>query len=94
MVLDDLQLTLATPHVAGAVLSPSWISPMTVNYFCRVPREAAMEGIGEIGLWATIFQSPFPGEIGTKFLYALQHTPCQCLHKDAVQLYQVRVEFP
>ena len=94
VVTDDLQITLATPHVAGAVLSPSWISPMTVDYFCRVPREVAMEGIGEIGLWATIFQSPFPGEIGTKFLYALQHTPCQCLHKDAVQLYKVRVEFP
>jgi hypothetical protein len=67
---------------------------MTVDYLCHVPREAAMEGIGEFGLWAEIFQSPFPGEIGTKFLYALQHTPCQCLHKDAVQLYILRVEFP
>lgn len=93
-IVDDFNLTLGAPHVAGATNAPYRGTPITVDYLCRVPREAAIEGLGEIGLWAEIFQSPFPGEIGTKFMFAKAHTPCQCKHDRAVHVHRVRVAYP
>lgn len=69
-------------------------SPWTVDYFCRVPREVAQYGIGEIGLFATIYWSPVPADIGVTFLFALAHFPCQTRHPDDVQLFVLRVEYP
>lgn len=94
VITDDFNLVLGTPHVAGATNAPYRGTPITVDYFCRVPREEAVAALGEIGLWAEIFQSPFPSEIGTKFMFAKQHDPCQCKHKDAVHIHRVRIEYP
>jgi hypothetical protein len=94
LIVDDFTLTLGSNHVAGATNAPYRGTPMTVDYFCKVPREKAVEGLGEIGLWAEIFQSPFPGEIGTKFMFAKEHDPCQCKHDDAVHIHRVRIEYP
>jgi hypothetical protein len=68
--------------------------PWEVTYWCRVPREEAIEGIGEVGLFAEILWSPVPAEIGTKFLFALMHMPCQCRHSRTVHLYRLTIEYP
>lgn len=68
--------------------------PWEVTYWCRVPREAAIEAVGEIGLFAEIIWSPVPAEIGTKFLFALMHMPCQCRHSRTVHLYRLTIEYP
>lgn len=68
-------------------------TPWTVDYWCRVPRDVAQGGIGEIGLWAEILWSPFPAEIGTFFLFALAHVPCQGRHPNAVMFFKLRVEY-
>jgi hypothetical protein len=68
--------------------------PTIVRYWCRLPRDVIRDAIGEVGLYATILWSPFPAEIGTKFLFALQHIPCQCLHQRATQLFEVSITYP
>lgn len=65
-----------------------------VDYWCRVPREVAQGGIGELGLFAEILWSPIPGEVGTSHLFALMHHPCQTRHVDDVHFYIVRIEYP
>lgn len=69
-------------------------TPYNVYYWCRVPQEAAIDKIGEVGLYATILWSPFPLEIGTSFLFGIMHMPCQVRHPDDVHLYVLRVEYP
>ncbi len=64
-----------------------------VDYWCRVPRETAAGGIGELALWAEIFWSPVPGETGTKFLHSLAHHPCQTRHPDDVHFYRCRLNY-
>lgn len=73
--------------------APAAAPPWTVQYWCRVPRDEAMRGLGEIGLIATILWSPLPAEIGTQFLFANQHFPCQSRHRDAVSLFVVEITY-
>jgi alpha-tubulin suppressor-like RCC1 family protein len=79
-------------HLQYSVAPP----PETVQYWCRVPRGAtsAVQGIGEVGLWAKILWSPFVWEIGTFFLFAIQHQPCQVKHEDSVHEYVLAVTYP
>jgi len=69
-------------------------TPKHVYYWCRVPAGAAIDRIGEVGLFAQILDSPFPAEIGTWFLFGILHMPVQCRHQDAVHLYVLRVDYP
>jgi len=69
-------------------------NPWEVTYWCRVPSEVAVAPIGELGLFAEIIWSPIPAEIGTKFMFALMHMPCQCRHSRSVHFYQVTIEYP
>ena len=70
-------------------------SPSDVIYWCRIPRDViAKRTVGEIGLYATITWSPFPAEIGTSFLFAILHTPGQCLHVNDVLLFPVKIQYP
>jgi len=67
--------------------------PWTVDYWCRVPREEAVEAIGEIGLYAQIISSPsYP--VGSWILFAIMHFPAQCRHDKNVHLHKVSVEYP
>jgi len=68
--------------------------PWEVTYWCRVPHDVAVAPIGELGLFAEIIWSPIPAEIGTKFMFALMHMPCQCRHTKSVHFYQVTIEYP
>jgi len=72
----------------------STVAPIPVQYWCRLPRGEAIHGIGEVGLWAEILWSPFPWEIGTSFLFAIQHHPLQTRHQDTVGLYVLTVTYP
>lgn len=73
------------------VVDPDW----EVQYYCRVPRDEAYGGLGELGLWAEILWSPFPAEIGTFFLFALGHFPCQTKYVDRdVHLYVPQINYP
>jgi hypothetical protein len=69
-------------------------NPWEVTYWCRVPRDVAIEAVGEVGLFAEIIWSPVPGEVGTKFLFALMNMPCQCRHSRTVHLYRLTVRYP
>jgi hypothetical protein len=72
-------------------VDPDW----TAQYYCRVPREEAYQGLGELGLWAEILWSPIPAEIGTFVLFALGHFPCQTKYRDrGVHLYVPRINYP
>lgn len=68
--------------------------PWEVLYWCRVPKEVALKGIGEVGLYAKIIWSPIPAEIDTWFLFAIMHLPCQCRHDKDVHGYTLKVNYP
>jgi len=70
------------------------VDPWEVTYWCRVPKDVAIEAIGEIGLFAEIIWSPIPAEVGTWFMFALAHMPCQCRHPKTVHLYRLKIEYP
>jgi hypothetical protein len=70
------------------------VDPWEVTYWCRVPQHVATNTIGELGLFAEIIWSPIPAEIGTKFLFALMHMPCQCKHDNCAHFYQVTIQYP
>jgi hypothetical protein len=70
------------------------VDPWEVTYWCRVPRNEAVIALGEVGLFAEIIWSPIPAEIGTWFMFALAHMPCQCRHPNTVHLYRLKIEYP
>ncbi len=70
------------------------VNPQEVTYWCRVPKDVAIDTIGEIGLFAQIIWSPIPAEIGSWFMFALAHIPCQCRHPKTVHLHRLKIEYP
>jgi hypothetical protein len=62
-------------------------------YYCRVPRDEAVAGLGEIGLWAEIIQSPLPFEIGTWFLHTVQHFPVITKVHSMVETFRIELQF-
>jgi len=67
--------------------------PWNVDYWCRVPRDVAVDAVGEVALYAQIIDSP-SAPAGTWFLFAIMHFPCQCRHDKKVHLYKVSIEYP
>jgi alpha-tubulin suppressor-like RCC1 family protein len=67
--------------------------PWSVQYWCRLPQGQAVQGIGEVGLYAEILWSPFPWEIGTTFLWAKQHMPLQTRHANTAGLFVLQVDY-
>lgn len=61
------------------------------SFVGRIGRDELQAGIGEIGLFAEILDSPFPAEIGTKFLFALAHQPLNVKTDRHVASYRIVV---
>ncbi|MDD5670387.1 MAG: hypothetical protein PHN49_01980 [Candidatus Omnitrophica bacterium] len=76
-------------HVQYQAPTPPW----SVQYWCRLPQGQAIQGIGEVGLYAEILWSPFPWEIGMTFLWAKQHMPLQARHANAAGLFVLQVDY-
>lgn len=64
-----------------------------VTYYCRIPRGEATACLGELGLWAKIMSSPFPFEIGTEFLFAVQHFPMCAKARDDIETFKIQLSF-
>ena len=90
VVTSDIALT---SEVYRAGVDRIEYEEFQVDYWCRVPKEVAAGGIGELALWAEIFWSPVPGETGTKFLHSLAHHPVQSRHPDDVHFYRARLNY-
>ena len=61
------------------------------SFVGRISREELQAGIGEIGLFAEILDSPFPFEVGTKFLFAVAHQPLNVKTDRHVASYRIIV---
>lgn len=59
------------------------------SFVLRVAREELSAGIGEIGLIATVLNSPYPSEVGTQILFALAHQPLNVKTKNHVYSFRV-----
>jgi hypothetical protein len=59
------------------------------SFVARIGREDLAAGIGEIGLFATILDSPFPFEVGTQFLFAVAHQPLNVKTLNHVTSYRI-----
>lgn len=102
---DPTQAT--TPNPALTTLEdPVWPSPTTyeeidleefpnneaVAFLCRLESDEALYGLGEIGLIATINNSPLtPAENGTQFLFAAAHVPMQANTENHVYGWRIIV---
>lgn len=61
------------------------------SFVGRIARDELEAGIGEIGLVATILNSPFPFEVGTQFLFAVAHQPLNTKTNKHVTSYRIIV---
>jgi len=61
------------------------------SFVCRLAQNDISGGIGEIGLFATIIDSPYPAEVGAQFLVCLAHQPLNTKTKNHVTTYRVIV---
>lgn len=61
------------------------------SFVGRIARDELEAGIGEVGLYAEILSSPFPFEIGTKFLFAIAHQPLNVKTDRHVVSYRIVV---
>jgi len=67
-----------TPITYELIDSVEYPNNSSVAFLCRIEKAEALYGLGELGIWATIINSPlFPAENGTKFLFAIAHVPLQ-----------------
>lgn len=101
----DPRLILPVNTADTALMAETWRGPVRpvpfdgegpdwwVDYYCHVPRDAPLVAVGELGLWAYIYWSPNPAEIGTRVLFALQHFPCRVRHSRCQDLYVVRISY-
>ena len=65
----------------------------TVVANCRLGRDDAIAGLGEIGVWAEIIYSQAPSEIGTTFLMAVSHFPIVTKTMRQAILYRMIIQF-
>lgn len=61
------------------------------SFVGRIARDELSAGIGEVGLFAEILSSPFPLEVGTKFLFAIAHQPLNVKTDRHVVSYRIVV---
>ena len=61
------------------------------SFVGRIARDELQAGIGEIGIFAEILSSPFPFEVGTKFLFAIAHQPLNVKTDRHVASYRIVV---
>lgn len=59
------------------------------SFVGRISRDELAAGIGEIALFAEILSSPFPSEVGTKFMFAVAHQPLNVKTSSHVVSYRV-----
>lgn len=65
----------------------------TTEVYCRIPKDEAIGGLGELGIWTTVLVSPFSFEIGSSFLFAVQHFPLRVKTHKAVETFKVELTF-
>jgi len=68
-------------------------TPKTTILNCRLASTEAQWGLGEIGIWGTILNSPIPVEIGQTFLFAIAHFPLQSKTDKQVALFRIIVQY-
>jgi hypothetical protein len=91
----DTALTAEVARFPITQITMNDAAPWEVTYWCRVPRDR-VDGntIGEVGLYATIYWSPFPAEIGTVHLWAKAHVAGQAVVRDDVLLFPLKIIYP
>lgn len=65
----------------------------TVVANCRLAKDDAVAGLGEIGVWAEIVYSLAPSEIGDTFLMAVSHFPIVTKTLRQAILYRMIIQF-
>jgi hypothetical protein len=62
-------------------------------WLCRLEAPEALAGLGELGLWAVVTDSPVPAEIGTEFLLLLAHFPLRVKTSNHVEGFRAIAQF-
>jgi len=65
-----------------------------VSFLCRLETSEALAGLGELGLFVEILNSPlFPAEVGDIHLFALSHSPLQGKTDNHVYVQRIVIQF-
>jgi len=96
----DPSLTDLEDHIFPAIPNIQPIEKLeyptlsTVVVYCRLAQADAIAGLGELGIYGEIIYSPIsPGEVGTKFLMAVAHSPLVTKTLKQVILYRIIIQF-
>jgi len=89
-LLEDQFFPLSGTKALQTIETPT---PATVVANCRLSKDDALAGLGELGLWAEIVNSLAPSEIGTTFLLAVSHFPMVTKTLRQAILYRMIIQF-
>lgn len=80
--IQDFEGDIQYPHPKTAVLN------------CRLGHSdpTNIGAIGEVGVWGEVVSSSIEAEIGTKFLYAIAHTPILVKNLQNVFVYRILIQ--
>jgi hypothetical protein len=68
------------------------INGTSKSYVARIGSTVA-GGVGEVGIFAEILNSPYPSEVGSSFLFCLAHQPLNTKTRNHVATYRIVVAF-
>ena len=91
--VDTNSINLDAEIFRGAITTVEevLVNGTSKSFVSRLAQNAVSGGIGEIGLFATILNSPYLDEIGSQFLFCLAHQPLNVKTKNHVTTYRIVV---
>ena len=92
--VDNTRTTLQSEIFADIVDLIETPNDTGRSFYCRLQPTEALNGLGEIGIWAEIVDSPEnPAEVGTTFLFALVNQPFEGHNEDYTYIYRIVVQY-
>lgn len=92
--VDNTRTDLQSPIFQDAVDLVETPNDTGRCFYCRLQPSEANNGLGEIGIWGEVVDSPDnPAEVGTYFLFAIANQPFEGKNSDHTYIYRVVVQY-
>ena len=92
--VDTSSDALESEIYKAAISTIEYPNSTAIAVYCRVGRDDVVGIIGEVGVWATITDSPYVGEIGTQLLISISHIPPKPKTVRDVFTHRVVIQWP
>jgi hypothetical protein len=91
--LESPRYPSGTPDTVAAFLDVEYPNSSATSLVCRVAQSVGNYGLGEIGIYADIIDSPIASEIGERVLYAIGHFPIVAKNSSSVYVTRVIIQY-